>query len=43
MSYASLQDLSEKEAYKRFDLILQFGLINPDFGIFSVCLKEASA
>jgi hypothetical protein len=32
-----------KRSYKRFDLILQFGLIKPDFGIFSVCLKKASA
>jgi [ribosomal protein S5]-alanine N-acetyltransferase len=41
MRYITGKGLSEKEAHERFDLALQFGRINPDFGIFSVWLKEA--
>jgi [ribosomal protein S5]-alanine N-acetyltransferase len=42
MRYITGKGLSEHEAHERFDLALQFGLINPDFGIFSVWLKDAS-
>ena len=41
MRYITGKGLSEKEAHERFDLALQFGLINPNFGIFSVWSKEA--
>jgi [ribosomal protein S5]-alanine N-acetyltransferase len=40
MRYITGKGLLEKEAHERFDLALQFGLMNPDFGIFSVWLKE---
>jgi [ribosomal protein S5]-alanine N-acetyltransferase len=42
MRYITGKGLSEKEAHERFDLAVQFGLINPDFGIFSVWLKDTS-
>jgi [ribosomal protein S5]-alanine N-acetyltransferase len=42
MRYITGKGLSVQEAQERFDLALQFGLINPDFGIFSVWLKDAS-
>jgi [ribosomal protein S5]-alanine N-acetyltransferase len=42
MRYITGKGLSEKEAHERFDLALDFGLINPDFGIFSVWLKDTS-
>jgi [ribosomal protein S5]-alanine N-acetyltransferase len=42
MRYITGKGLSEKEAHERFDLALQFGLIKPDFGIFSVWLKDTS-
>jgi [ribosomal protein S5]-alanine N-acetyltransferase len=40
MRYITGKGLLEQEAHERFELALQFGLINPDFGIFSVWLKE---
>jgi [ribosomal protein S5]-alanine N-acetyltransferase len=42
MRYITGKGLLEKEAHERFDLAMQFGLINPDFGIFSVWLKDTS-
>jgi [ribosomal protein S5]-alanine N-acetyltransferase len=42
MRYITGKGLSEIEAHKRFDLAMQFGLINPNFGIFSVRLKDTS-
>jgi [ribosomal protein S5]-alanine N-acetyltransferase len=42
MRYITGKGLSVQEAQERFDLALQFGLKNPDFGIFSVWLKDAS-
>jgi [ribosomal protein S5]-alanine N-acetyltransferase len=42
MRYITGKGLLEHEAHERFDLAIQIGLINPDFGIFSVWLKDTS-
>jgi [ribosomal protein S5]-alanine N-acetyltransferase len=42
MRYITGKGLSEQEAHERFDLAKQFGLTNPNFGIFSVWLKDTS-